>query len=507
MTDELSRTLVDLPGLVHVAITEQGEKDKQLIFYLVKTYMQNPRTIILAVVSAKNDRDNQVILADCKKIDTGGCRTMGIITKPDAITKRDIPNWIDLAQNKQIYLEKGWHMLRNRGPEEMDFSFEQRNKTETEFFSKGRFDELPKEFVGVESLRERLSTLLFGHLVQELPSVKTEMELKLRKTIKELEQLGKKRTTTAQQRIMLTNLAQTINSLLKSAITGYYADEFFGKLDMDAAVDSDENVQRFRAVIHDLNFQFAKAMRRQGHKYALGVGPGDADIEVAEEQQTQNELASMGDKDFGSTLPKPQTMNRKEAIDWVRQVLKRSRGNELPGNFNPMLISRLFWDQSAPWEGIALEHIASVFEHCEVFVYKVIRHVAPAEFVSRLASQSIDKALQAALKDSEKELGNLIKDKKSEPMTYDEVFTTILQKKRQRKHARVAQDATKNSTVQNAYSNHYRSEVDPVKLEQALSNSIEQNMDKYSAEEALDNARAYYKVRSLLNWTRYRMLT
>jgi hypothetical protein len=69
---------------------------------------------------------------------------MGNITKPDAIAKRDIPNWIELAQNKQIYLEKGWHMLRNRGPEEMDFSFEQRNKTETEFFSKGRFDELPK---------------------------------------------------------------------------------------------------------------------------------------------------------------------------------------------------------------------------------------------------------------------------------------------------------------------------------------------------------------------------
>jgi uncharacterized membrane protein (UPF0182 family) len=67
MTDELSRTLVDLPGLVHVAITEQGEKDKQLIFNLVKAYMQNPRTIILAVVSAESDRDNQVILADCKR--------------------------------------------------------------------------------------------------------------------------------------------------------------------------------------------------------------------------------------------------------------------------------------------------------------------------------------------------------------------------------------------------------------------------------------------------------
>jgi hypothetical protein len=38
------------------------------------------------------------------------------------------------------------------------------------------------------------------------------------------------------------------------------------------------------------------------------------------------------------------------ALDLVRQVLIRTRGKELPGNFNPLLVGELFWEQSSKWQ-------------------------------------------------------------------------------------------------------------------------------------------------------------
>lgn len=51
---DISSTLVDLPGLIHAANKMQSDEDVKLIKELVLEYMKNERTIILAVVSAKN---------------------------------------------------------------------------------------------------------------------------------------------------------------------------------------------------------------------------------------------------------------------------------------------------------------------------------------------------------------------------------------------------------------------------------------------------------------------
>jgi hypothetical protein len=134
--------------------------------------MRNPRTIILAVVSAKNDAANQIILSLFKKIDHQGSRTLGIITKPDCMSAGDEQFWFDLALNKEVFLKRGWHMVKNRTEGEMEYTFAERNSAEQAFFSKGRFKDLPRPYVGIETLRDRLSALLHRHLVQELPSLK-----------------------------------------------------------------------------------------------------------------------------------------------------------------------------------------------------------------------------------------------------------------------------------------------------------------------------------------------
>ena len=78
-------TLVDLPGLIHSETLFQTAKDVELVSLLVGNYMKNPRSIILAVVSAKNDIGNQIVLRRAREVDPKGTRTLGIITKPDTL--------------------------------------------------------------------------------------------------------------------------------------------------------------------------------------------------------------------------------------------------------------------------------------------------------------------------------------------------------------------------------------------------------------------------------------
>lgn len=53
---------------------------------MVRKYMENPRSVISAVVSAKNDVQNQIVLKLVKDFDPEGVRTIGIITKPDTLS-------------------------------------------------------------------------------------------------------------------------------------------------------------------------------------------------------------------------------------------------------------------------------------------------------------------------------------------------------------------------------------------------------------------------------------
>jgi len=69
---------------------------------LVTSYMKNPRSIILAVISAKSERATQIVLKYAGEIDPEGSRTLGIITKPDTLDAggEGEQSYVDLARNK-----------------------------------------------------------------------------------------------------------------------------------------------------------------------------------------------------------------------------------------------------------------------------------------------------------------------------------------------------------------------------------------------------------------------
>lgn len=59
--DRPQLTIVDLPGLIYSETKQQSAADIELVQEIVESYMEEPRSIILAVISAKNDYANQIV--------------------------------------------------------------------------------------------------------------------------------------------------------------------------------------------------------------------------------------------------------------------------------------------------------------------------------------------------------------------------------------------------------------------------------------------------------------
>jgi hypothetical protein len=61
----------------------------------------------------------------------------------------------------------------------------------------------------------------------------------------------------------------------------------------------------------------------------------------------------------------PQKITGSETVEWVKDILLRGRGSELPGTFNPMIINTLFQEQSQHWGSEARKHVEHVWRACE----------------------------------------------------------------------------------------------------------------------------------------------
>ena len=175
-------TVVDLPGLIHSKNDDRDDKDiEDVVSQLVDSYMQRTRTIILAVVSAQNDRALQAILKRAKAVDPEGNRTMGLITKPDTLPpgSDSEKEFVKLARNGITKFRLGWHVLMNRDYDMRNSSDAERDAREVEFFSRGVWVDLPHGLLGISALRERISKVLLDHIKSELPALIEEIQQSL----------------------------------------------------------------------------------------------------------------------------------------------------------------------------------------------------------------------------------------------------------------------------------------------------------------------------------------
>lgn len=70
--DRPQLTLVDIPGLIQTSTKGVSEADVAIVAEITNSYIEQPRTICLAVVAATHDAANQPILSRVRKFDPKG---------------------------------------------------------------------------------------------------------------------------------------------------------------------------------------------------------------------------------------------------------------------------------------------------------------------------------------------------------------------------------------------------------------------------------------------------
>ncbi|KAL4861089.1 hypothetical protein BDV12DRAFT_208372 [Aspergillus spectabilis] len=451
-------TIVDLPGLIHSETKLQSAADVQLVQDVVQSYMREPRSIILAVVSAKNDFANQIVLRLARDADQAGSRTLGVITKPDTLVagSESEAMFLSLANNQDVEFRLGWHVLKNMDSEKGNWTLASRNNEEQNFFLQGAWADMPQSLVGIDALRSRLSGLLLRQIAAELPSLIEEIQSKSRDCQNRLEKLGEPRTSINEQRSYLLQISQSFQSLVRAAVDGTYNEPFF------------EDAQS------NLNEDFAGEITQSGNYCRLCS-------------------AHDGAPSSGGQL----LVTRDEYTSHIKNLLKRTRGRELPGTFNPMIVRDLFLEQCNPWESLTTNHITTVWEAAQRFLRLAAEHVADAATSKALLDEIIVPSLEdlrRTLKQKTKEL--LLPHQRGHPITYNHYFTETLQKIRTQRRECKLRDILENffhmDDLEKPYLSH--NHIYPKQLLRTLLESSEPDMNRFSSSEALDCMLSYYKV-------------
>ncbi|KAB8205023.1 P-loop containing nucleoside triphosphate hydrolase protein [Aspergillus parasiticus] len=483
-------TIVDLPGLIHSETKLQSAADVALVQDVVQSYMKEPRSIILAVVSAKNDFANQIVLRLAREADSSGHRTLGVITKPDTLVEgsESEHQFVSLAKNQEVTFRLGWHVLKNMDTEKGNYNLSVRGQEEAEFFSRGIWEDLPRSHVGIDTLRQRLSKLLLGQIAAELPSLIDEIQSKMDLCVKGLENLGEPRATLKEQRSYLLHISQCFQTLVRSGLDGSYNSSFF-----ESAHSEDGYHKRMRAVIQNLNEDFAQHINENGHYRDIVKGGQQGTSQSSAEQLF---------------------VSREEYLQHIERLLRRTRGRELPGTFNPMIVNDLFKEQSQPWQRIARAHVRKVWEATKTFIHAVVAEVSDMATLETL-KDVVEPALSDLLQSMEARLTELLEPHQAgHTITYNHSFTEDLQKARRAimedrfSHVLtdffgVPQITTSTNTYYNNnsnnqpqynYNNNRNRDFNLRKLLDSLLESTETDMIRYAAREALDCTLAYYKV-------------
>jgi GTP-binding protein EngB required for normal cell division len=459
-------TLVDLPGLFQAGSRSQSDADSETVKSLVLSYMKRPRSIILAVVSAKSDFNNQSITRYSREIDPKGMRTLGLITKPDTLDEGSDSErfYIELAQNKDVVFRLGWHVLRNRDYSTRDSSAQDRDNVESNFFASGVWKSLPRAQVGAHSLKSRLSKILKDHILVQLPDVLTQIRGGIEDCRNRLDALGASRATPQEQRKFLLNVGQSFSTLIRAAIDGQYSDPYFGH-----ASTSEGYQRRLRAVLQNTLTDFAEVMRKEGHTYTI-LDTGTATL--------------------------PHQISRPDYILKVKELLKRSRGRELPGTFDPLIIRELFHEQRQPWAALVSRYVDNVLRAAHFAARSALEHIADQSSYGGIWKQFISIRLEGLAVELRKKVEELLQPHDNgHPITYNHYLTENVQKAQGRRRARELR-----GSLEKVFGGDYTGagqiniNLNVDVLIDTLVTKTEADMNNYASSTAADFMEAYYKV-------------
>ncbi|KAG8084352.1 hypothetical protein GUJ93_ZPchr0010g8443 [Zizania palustris] len=176
-------TLIDLPGLTKVAVEGQPESIVQDIENMVRSYVDKPNCIILAISPANQDIATSDAIKLARDVDPAGERTFGVLTKLDLMDKGT--NALDVLEGRAYRLQHPWVGIVNRSQADINKNVDMiiARRKEQEFFdSSSEYSHLASR-MGSEYLAKLLSQHLEAVIRARIPSITS----LINKTIDELE--------------------------------------------------------------------------------------------------------------------------------------------------------------------------------------------------------------------------------------------------------------------------------------------------------------------------------
>ncbi|KAI2823747.1 hypothetical protein CBS147321_11058 [Aspergillus niger] len=363
-------SVVDVPGLFHNPTKYQTEEDKIIIRRLIESYITDKRTIILFTMA--------------RGADPQGARTVGIITKCDAVQSGDEHAVMKIAQNEVEKLNHGWFAVRNRSTKDINegVDIEGRHRKEREFFaSVAPWNELKKDRVGVQALKDFLGQLLYKHIMDEFPEMVKEIAALSQQNQEELDKLGPSRQTSADQRRYLTRIAAKYQLEVTNALGGNY----------DPGLEADSPL-KLRMHIRNLNDKFADTMARNGHARVFLTTDGELDQEYV------------------------RGTNHKDIYTWIRSIYRDSRGAELPGTVHPNVLMNMFCEQSLPWKSIAEEYLAKVGDVVSAYNEGALASLVGDDDVRRQLEIQLRHKEDEAMANAKEQLRIVLNDERRGPL-------------------------------------------------------------------------------------------
>ena len=368
-------TVVDLPGLLSNPGPNQTSDDVATVQRITEFYMNNPRNIVLAVVSAEHLLSQQTIL---HMISSCATRTMGIMTKPDLFEPGSVgeDSFYARLKNQDTPLKLGWHMLRNLDANERKLTGLTRDDMESMFISSTPpWKDVSPTVVGIDALRNRLSKIILGQVELQITTLAAEIQKDLETSKTSLDRLGPSRNSNSERRLFLTRIGERFASLTKAATLGEYDDAYF-------RYHPSHSARRLRSVIKAWAETFAADMEERGHSYDI--------IDDFPNGNTLSPREPLSPED-------PRPVTKTEYINGLAELLKQSKGRELPGLANTRIIGELFVRYSLKWASMAKAHVFEAWKKVKKFVDDLLHHVAGSSVGEAVLREILNQDLEEKL--------------------------------------------------------------------------------------------------------------
>ncbi|KAA8529767.1 hypothetical protein F0562_034133 [Nyssa sinensis] len=184
-------TLIDLPGLTKVAVEGQPESIVEDIENMVRSYVEKPNCIILAISPANQDIATSDAIKLAREVDPTGERTFGVVTKLDLMDKGT--NALDVLEGRAYRLQYPWVGIVNRSQADINKNVDMiaaRRKEQEYFESSPEYGHLAHK-MGSEYLAKLLSQHLEAVIRQRIPSIIALINKTIDELNAELDRIGR----------------------------------------------------------------------------------------------------------------------------------------------------------------------------------------------------------------------------------------------------------------------------------------------------------------------------